>query len=167
MTTDEIKQKVLYYASIYGIDGGVALAQIQTESGFNPRAYNAGTGASGLGQFIPGTWAQYGRRGDPFDVDANLDAWGRYMRDLLNQFGGDYAKALIGYHSGAGAVAGVLRNPSGNPKSTAYYQGILAKAGALQPQAQPDFPDNTQSGLFWPVAIGIGALLFLFLTGDD
>lgn len=167
MTTDEIKQKVLYYASIYGIDGGVGLVQIQTESGFNPRAYNAGTGASGLGQFIPGTWAQYGRGGDPFDVDANLDAWGRYMRDLLNQFGGDYAKALIGYHSGAGAVAGVLRNPSGNPKSTAYYQGILAKAGALQPQAQPDFPDNTQSGLFWPIAI-LGALaITLFLIGDD
>ena len=171
-TQSQIIQKVAQYAAQYGIDPDVGTEQIRTESGFNPRAYNAGTGASGLGQFIPGTWAQYGRGGDPFDVDANLDAWGRLMRDLLSQFGGDYAKALIAYHSGPGAVGGVLRNPSGNPKSTAYYQGILARAGRSTATAIPtngtdasqpfnDAPDEG-SGLFLPIAIGAVLLLLLF-----
>jgi hypothetical protein len=62
-------------------------------------------------------------------VEANLDAWGRLMRDLRNRFKGDYARALIAYHSGPGAVEGVLRNPTGNPKTTAYYKKILAQAG--------------------------------------
>lgn len=173
-TREQIIQRVADYAATYGIDQAIGLEQIRTESGFNPRAYNAGTGASGLGQFIPGTWRQYGH-GDPFDVDANLDAWGRLMRDLLAQFGGDYARALIAYHSGTGAVAGVLRNPAGNPKSTAYYQGILSRAGrssasaiptndadASQPYDDDGAPDG--SGLFLPIVIG--AVLLLFLTGD-
>lgn len=175
-TREQIIQKVASYASMYGIDPNIGIEQIRTESGFNPRAYNSGTGASGLGQFIPGTWAQYGH-GDPFDVDANLDAWGRLMRDLLNQFGGDYAKALIAYHSGPGAVGGVLRNPSGNPKSTAYYQGILSRAGhsasaiptnvsdASQPFDDTFYPGASDgSGLFLPIAIG--AFLFILLLSD-
>lgn len=172
-TRDQIIQRVIDYAAMYGIDQAIGLEQIRTESGFNPRAYNAGTGASGLGQFIPGTWKQYGH-GDPFDVDANLDAWGRYLRDLLNQFGQDYSKALIAYFAGPDSVAGVLRNPGGNPRSTAYYQGILARAGRTSASAIPtNAPDASQpyhepddgSGLFLPIAIG--ALIFiLILTGD-
>lgn len=172
-TREQIIQRVADYAAMYGIDQSIGVEQIRTESGFNPRAYNSGTGASGLGQFIPGTWQQYGH-GDPFDVDANLDAWGRLMRDLLAQFGGDYAKALIGYHSGPGAVPGVLRNPAGNPKSTAYYQGILARAGASASAiptndtdaSQPsyDAPDDG-SGLILPLTIG-ALILILILTGD-
>ena len=174
-TREQIIQRVAYYASLYGIDQTIALEQIRTESGFNPRAYNSGTGASGLGQFIPGTWKQYGNGKDPFDVDANLDAWGRLMRDLLNQFGYDYAKALIAYHSGPGAVGGVLRNPAGNPRSTAYYQGILSRAGRPSASAIPtNAPDASQpfdntfygsptgSGLILPIAISAVLLLLLF-----
>lgn len=173
-TREQIIQRVADYAAMYGIDQAIGLEQIRTESGFNPRAYNSGTGASGLGQFIPGTWRQYGNGKDPFDVDANLDAWGRYLRDLLNQFGQDYNKALIAYFAGPGSVAGVLRNPSGNPKSAAYYQGILARAGRTSAAAIPtngadasqpfnDAPDEG-SGLFLPIAIG--AVLLLFLLSD-
>ncbi len=128
MTRNEIIQRVQFYASKYGIDPAVGVEQIRTESGFNPAIRNS-IGAMGLGQFLPGTWEQYGQRRNPFDVEANLDAWGRFMRDLLRRFNGDHAKALIGYHAGPDAVAGVLRNPAGNPKTTAYYTGILQRAG--------------------------------------
>lgn len=127
MTRDEIIQIVKDAATRFGIDQSIALAQIQQESGFNPRATSP-QNARGLAQFIDSTWAMYGS-GDPYDAAASMEAWGRLMSDLLIQFGGDYRKALIGYHSGAGAVEGVLRNPSGNPKSTAYYQNILGNSG--------------------------------------
>jgi len=129
MTRAEILQRVQFYAQMYGINPAIGVEQIRTESGFNPQARSE-VGAKGLGQFMPGTWATYGNGRNIYDVDANLDAWGRLMRDLLRQFNGDYARALIASHSGPGAVAGVLRNPTGNPKSTAYYKGILERAGA-------------------------------------
>lgn len=170
-TREQIIQRVTDYAAMYGIDQAIGLEQIRTESGFNPRAYNSGTGASGLGQFIPGTWKQYGNGQDPFDVDANLDAWGRYLRDLLNQFGQDYSKALIAYFAGPGSVAGVLRNPGGNPRSIAYYQGILSRAGRTSASAIPtNDSDASQpytngapegSDLFLPIAIGAVVLLFI------
>lgn len=128
MTRAEIIQRVRFYAQKYGIDPTVGVEQIRTESGFDPNA-QSDVGAKGLGQFMPDTWASYGKGRNVYDVEANLDAWGRLMRDLLKQFGGDYARALIAYHSGPGAVEGVLRNPKGNPKSTAYYKGILNAAG--------------------------------------
>lgn len=166
-----IQQKVSEYAARYGINDAVAQAQIWTESRYNPRAYNSGTGASGLAQFIPATWAIYGRGADPFDPDANLDAWGRYLRDLLYQFGGDYQKALIAYFAGPGNVAGVLRNPAGNPKSIAYYQGILTRAGtvAVSTGEAVDSPatvdDGTQPDYFeWLILAGAG-LVALWLLG--
>lgn len=128
MTRAEIIARVQFYAQMYGINPAIGVEQIRTESNFNPRARSEAN-AEGLGQFIPETWARYGKGRDPYDVEANLDAWGRLMRDLLKQFNGDYARALIAYHSGPGAVEGVLRNPAGNPRSTAYYKGILERAG--------------------------------------
>ena len=170
-----IQQKVSEYAARYGINDAVAQAQIWTESRYNPRAYNSGTGASGLAQFIPATWASYGRGGDPFDVDANLDAWGRYLRDLLNQFGGDYTRALIAYFAGPEQVEGVLRNPKGNPLSTDYYKGILTRAGSAVPTGEvvSEKPANEKESAddesqlddeAWMLILGAG-LVALWLLG--
>lgn len=169
MSTAQIQQKVSESAARYGISDAVAQAQIWTESRYNPRAYNSSTGASGLAQFIPATWASYGRGADPFDPDANLDAWGRYMRDLLNQFGGDYTRALIAYFAGPEQVEGVLRNPRGNPLSTDYYKGILTRAGAgAVPTGEAvngyeTVDDGTQPDWASWLLIGGGALVALWL----
>jgi len=39
-------------------------AQIEVESNWNPDAYNAESHATGLSQFLPSTWTQYGTDGD-------------------------------------------------------------------------------------------------------
>jgi soluble lytic murein transglycosylase-like protein len=38
--------------------------------------------------------------GDPYDGEASLQAWGKYMTKLLRQFNGRYDLALAGYNSG-------------------------------------------------------------------
>src|SRR5215216_1435096 len=95
-----IRQKIADYAARYGIDPNIALRQIQQESGCRATVCSP-KAACGIAQFIPSTWAQYGS-GDRSNVDTSLDAWGRFMRDLLSMFGGNYRLALAGYHSGPG-----------------------------------------------------------------
>src|SRR5690606_19577962 len=59
-----------------------ALAVIRCESGGDPEAYNPYSGASGLFQFLPGTWATVSQSAgfagaSPFDAEANIGtaAW--------------------------------------------------------------------------------------------
>lgn len=59
-------------------------AQIEHESGWNPRAVSP-VGAQGIAQFMPGTWATYGRdvdkngKASPFDPADAIDAQARFM----------------------------------------------------------------------------------------
>lgn len=138
MTQAEIIAKIEAAAIANGIDPAIGVAQARQESAFNPNAVSQ-AGAQGLFQFMPGTWATYGK-GSPFDVDASIAAWARYMRKLLNQFGGRYDLALAGYNSGENrseyrnaAVQGRAINwsimPAGVQRETKpYVERILAAA---------------------------------------
>lgn len=92
-------------------------AQLKQESGFRTgRDVVSPADARGPAQFIPGTWATWGRDvdgngvADPFDVGDAVMAQGRLMCSLLGQakssgLGGDIrALALAGYNAGWGAV---------------------------------------------------------------
>jgi uncharacterized protein YraI len=57
-------------ANKYGQNPQAMLAVARCESGLNPNAYNARSGASGLFQFLPGTW-----RTTPFANYSIFDAW--------------------------------------------------------------------------------------------
>jgi uncharacterized protein YraI len=57
-------------ANKYGQNPEAMLAVARCESGLNPNAYNARSGASGLFQFLPGTW-----RTTPFADHSIFDAW--------------------------------------------------------------------------------------------
>jgi uncharacterized protein YraI len=57
-------------ANKYGQNPQAMLAVARCESGLNPNAYNARSGASGLFQFLPGTW-----RTTPFASYSIFDAW--------------------------------------------------------------------------------------------
>jgi soluble lytic murein transglycosylase-like protein len=100
MTTNRQKYEPLVRAAArrFGIDADIAVAQINQESRFNPNAKSP-AGAQGLAQFMPGTWPTYGN-GSPFNPDAALEAWGKYMTKLLRQFNGRYDLALAGYNWG-------------------------------------------------------------------
>lgn len=74
-STGEIVQVIYNAAAIYGQSGGDLLRVAQCESGLNPNAVNGSSGASGLFQFMPGTWATTPYAGqDIFDPVANAEA---------------------------------------------------------------------------------------------
>lgn len=139
MTRDKIIQRITDVAVANGIDPAIGIAQARQESSFNPNAVSS-AGAQGLFQFMPGTWTTYGN-GSPFDSEQSIQAWARYMRKLLNQFGGRYDLALAGYNSGenrseyknAAAENRAINwsvMPAGVQRETKnYVERILASAG--------------------------------------
>src|SRR5690348_8814206 len=72
------------------------------ESSFKTRAMSH-KGARGLMQLMPGTAARFGVT-SIWDPKQNIEGGARYMRFLLDLFGGDIKLALAGYNAGEGAV---------------------------------------------------------------
>jgi hypothetical protein len=72
------------------------------ESTFKPRAMS-NKGARGLMQLMPGTAQRFGVS-SIWDPRQNIEGGTRYVRFLLDKFGGDVELALAGYNAGEGAV---------------------------------------------------------------
>ncbi len=88
-------------AQQYGVDPDIFVRQINQESGFQT-GRRSKAGAAGIAQFMPDTARAYGVNVD--DPYSSLDGAARHMRDLLQQFHGDYRLALAAYNAGAGNV---------------------------------------------------------------
>ena len=116
-------------------------AVARAESGFDPNAVSR-AGAQGLMQLMPTTAAGLGVT-DPFDPKQNLMGGAKFLRGLLDRFGGDVSKVLAGYNAGPGAV----EKYGGIPpfaETQAYVPkvlGFVEQYGGLQatgaPAAQP------------------------------
>ncbi|HZL25641.1 MAG TPA: transglycosylase SLT domain-containing protein [Acidobacteriaceae bacterium] len=94
-------------------DNGVPqdlIYQAVAESGFQPQALNASSGAGGMWQFMP--FGSYGleRNGyfdERFDPEKSSIAYAKYMKALYNQFG-DWYLAMAAYDWGPGNVQRVV-----------------------------------------------------------
>ncbi|HEX2172599.1 MAG TPA: transglycosylase SLT domain-containing protein, partial [Dehalococcoidia bacterium] len=86
-------------AAEHAIDPDTFCRQIEQESGWDPNAVSP-SGAEGLGQLVPRFYPNVNRR----DPEANLRAAASSMRSYLDQFGGDYARALAAYNGGPVAI---------------------------------------------------------------
>jgi soluble lytic murein transglycosylase-like protein len=85
----------------HGVDPSFALAIAKRESAFRQTAVSP-KGARGVMQLMPGTARRYGA--DARDLNENIDAGVRYLRDLAHLFDGDPMLVAAGYNAGEGAV---------------------------------------------------------------
>lgn len=118
------------YASSEQMDG-LLKGMMMTESGGDPLAYNARSGAAGAFQFMPATARDVGLRVDS-SVDERLDlekSWAGasiYMSQLLKHYEGNVDNALRAYNWGMGNVDKWIANGSDIsqlPKETREYTG--------------------------------------------
>ena len=118
----------------YSIDPLLIYAQMHQESSFKLRATSY-KGASGLMQLMPGTARRFGVT-SIYDPKQNIDAGVKYMRWLLNTFGGDVVLALAGYNAGEGAVMKYGNQIPPYRETQEYVRRITARYNSI---SNPNF----------------------------
>jgi soluble lytic murein transglycosylase-like protein len=96
------------------------------ESRMNPNAVS-GAGARGLLQIMPGTARALAIREN--SPGTNIRAGARYLRQLINRFGGELELALAAYNAGPSAVEKAGAAPS--LQTLRYAKNIEARAASL------------------------------------
>lgn len=87
----------------HGVSPALAAAVIKVESGFKARAHSV-RGARGLMQVLPATARKVGVRENIYHPEPNIRAGVRYLRLMLDRYGGDERLALAAYNAGPAAV---------------------------------------------------------------
>lgn len=128
-SADEYKSMARRLALANGLDPNIFAALINKESGWNPDAVNPKSGASGLGQLMPGNMFAFGEQG--WMPEDNLDISAKLLSQYLRESGGDYRKALKKYggfvnQDPSGYVDSIMNGARLHPSS---YGGAGGGAG--------------------------------------
>jgi soluble lytic murein transglycosylase-like protein len=98
-----IDQTVERIAAQHAVPAELLHSVIKVESNYNRYAVSP-KGALGMMQLIPSTARRFGV-GDVFNPAENIQGGAKYLRYLLDLYGGNYPLALAAYNAGEGAVA--------------------------------------------------------------
>lgn len=88
-------------ATKYNVSPKLLSAIAEVESGGNQSAVSP-AGAIGVMQLMPDTAAGLGV--NPYDEQQNIEGGAKYIRQMLDEFGGDVRKAVAAYNAGPQAV---------------------------------------------------------------
>jgi hypothetical protein len=97
-----IAQNVQKAAAKYSLPPALINAVIRAESNFKAKAVSS-AGAQGLMQLMPATAKELGVK-NSFDIAQNIDGGAKYLRKMLDRFGGNVRTALAAYNAGPGTV---------------------------------------------------------------
>ncbi len=118
-------------ASKHRIDRELILAVIAVESCFQRKAVSS-AGAEGLMQLMPDTADRFGVS-NSFNAKQNVMAGSKYLKWLLNRFGGNLKFALAGYNAGEGRVDQYKGIPPFRETQN-YVKNVIAIYHRLAPQ---------------------------------
>ena len=97
----EIDAAINAAAAKHGLPADLLFAVAQTESDFDQSSVSS-TGAKGIMQLMPDTAAALGVDAD--DMVQNIEGGARYLKQQLDDFGGNVEMALAAYNAGPDAV---------------------------------------------------------------
>lgn len=104
---EEMEPLIVTAAGLHRLDPDLVAAIVEAESGGNPSAVSRAQ-AYGLMQVRVPTARDMARRDvtveELFDPVVNLDLGCRYLRRMLDRYGGDLRLALMAYNAGPGKV---------------------------------------------------------------
>lgn len=144
-----------------GCNPDMFVRQIQQESGFDPNAYNASSGATGIAQII----ARFHPEVDPRDPIASLDYAARWIASLRDQFG-SYKQAFAAYNWGPGNVSRWDGRRESLPGETRHYLDVIMGPGWPEPSDDaPGISDGQPGGERGGVATVLG--FRVARVGDD
>lgn len=114
------------------VDPFLIFCVMEQESHFNARAVSP-KGARGLMQLMPGTARRFGVR-SVFDAAENITGGTRYIKELLEMYGGRVDLVLASYNAGEGAVNKYGRNVPPYRETRDYVKRISARYGSMTHQ---------------------------------
>lgn len=125
-----LNDEIIAAARKYNLDPALVAAVANAESSGTHAGANGVTtssvGALGVMQLMPDTAASLGV--DPYDRAQNVEGGAKYLRQMLDMFGGDVRKAVAAYNAGPGAV----KDYNGVPpykETQNYVEKILGEGG--------------------------------------
>jgi soluble lytic murein transglycosylase-like protein len=121
-----VEKSVQQAAAKYNLSPELIRGVIRAESNFQVDAVSS-AGAKGLMQLMPETAKELGVT-NPFDIRQNIDGGARYLRQMLDRFGGDLKRALAAYNAGPGAVE-QFNGDVPYSETRHYVQRVLRYAG--------------------------------------
>lgn len=116
LADESLSSLITNAAKKYQVDPKLVSAVAEVESGGRQEATSA-AGAVGVMQLMPDTAASLGV--NPYDKRKNVEGGAKYLKEMLDLFGGDVKKAVAAYNAGPAAV----KNYGGVPpyKETQNY----------------------------------------------